>query len=109
MSTIGPTGSIPIHIARAYGVTPNNRPINATPTPGPQSAIGSINPPLHPEGTPNPTSRIVAARVSGGIDFLEGDSHSSRPAAVLQMYTHPADRNAAATAVNAGRLIDITA
>ena len=109
MSTVGPTGSIPIHIARAYGVTPGNRPIKTSPSPGPQSTIGPSDPTLQPNTPLSPTSRLVAARVPGGIDFLEGTPQPARSPQAIAMYAHPADRNAAATAVNAGRLIDLTA
>lgn len=123
MTNIDPSGSIPIHIARAYGVTPTNKPAANRAAQAAPPAIGPINSPLQPSTAPSPVSRIVAARVPGGIDFLEtgaqpfpspstssGDAHSTPvPRSVLPMYNHPADRNSAATAINAGRLIDITA
>lgn len=51
-----------------------------------------------------PTARLAAARVPGQVDFTA----ASAPAApgAMPIYTHPADRNAAATGVTAGRLID---
>ena len=50
-------------------------------------------------------SRMVAAMVPGSVDFL---SDSSAPAGnALPMYRHPADRNAAATGVDAGRVLDV--
>lgn len=52
-----------------------------------------------------PVQRLVAAAVPGGIRF---DHDGPRPANTLPLYTHPAQRNAAATAVSAGRLIDVT-
>jgi hypothetical protein len=50
--------------------------------------------------------RLVAARVEGGIDFSTG---SVRPAATgaLPLYRHPADKNAAATAIDMGRRVDV--
>jgi hypothetical protein len=52
---------------------------------------------------------LVGASVGGGIDFVVGDdlgaSHSPRE--VLAMYRNPADRNAAATGVEAGRRLDV--
>jgi hypothetical protein len=91
-------------------VTPANRPITGAPAAGPSSAIGPIDSPLQASVVPAPSSRLVAARVSGGIDFLEGTAHTARPrTASIPMYAHPADRNAAATSVSAGRLVDLTA
>ena len=52
--------------------------------------------------------RLVAAAVNVPVDFnIPG---ASAPAAreSLAMYRHPADKNAAATAVNVGRQIDLT-
>lgn len=51
-------------------------------------------------------SRLVAGVVPGRIDFSGDVPRPSAPDAI-SLYTRPADRNAAATAVNAGRLIDI--
>lgn len=51
--------------------------------------------------------RLVAAVVPGKVDFSAG-----RPPATpesIPMYRHPADRNAAAVSVHAGRMIDVTA
>lgn len=49
---------------------------------------------------------LVAAEVPGRVDFFERSSPASDPAAIA-MYARPSDRNAAATAVLAGRLIDV--
>lgn len=54
-----------------------------------------------------PTSKLAAARVPGRVSF-----EASAPASAggsLPIYTHPADRNAAATGISAGRLIDTQA
>ena len=50
-------------------------------------------------------ARLLAGLVPGGIDF-SGDK--PRPTAdAIPMYRHPADKNAAATGVHAGRVLDV--
>ena len=51
-------------------------------------------------------STLVAGAVPGRVDFT---SDTPMPTAALPLYRHPADRNAAATGVHAGQLIDISA
>ncbi len=51
--------------------------------------------------------RLVAAKVGGGIDFNTGNVRASAPGA-LPLYRHPADKNAAATAVDLGRRLDVS-
>jgi hypothetical protein len=51
-----------------------------------------------------PTHPLAAARVPGSINFEAGAPAIARGA--MPIYTHPADRNVAATGVQAGRLID---
>ena len=59
-----------------------------------------------PQAFANPNlARLVAGTVSGSIDFSADQPQPSREA--LSIYRHPADRNAAATGVQAGRLVDI--
>lgn len=65
-------------------------------------------------------SRLVAARVAGGIDFGDSSTGSGAiptvarqtNATTLAFYTNPTERNAAATAVtaslSAGRVLDTT-
>lgn len=76
--------SNPYHIARAYGPTSGGPP---------SAAMGA--------------QRLVAAKVSGGVDFTAARPPVASPHAAYPMYTHPADRNAAATGVALGRQIDI--
>ncbi|MCA9311042.1 MAG: hypothetical protein KDA21_07540 [Phycisphaerales bacterium] len=54
----------------------------------------------------DPMSRIVAARVPGGIDF-ETQQPTASASGALPFYRHPADRNVAAVNVEAGRLVDL--
>ena len=50
-------------------------------------------------------SRMVAASVPGTVNFhADAPAHST---SALPMYHHPADRNSAATMVNAGRVLDV--
>lgn len=51
-------------------------------------------------------SRLVAGVVPGRVDF-SGDTPQPSGSEALPMYRRPADRNAAATGVQAGRLIDV--
>lgn len=90
----------PYHIARAYGVqtTPPVRPVQ-TVSAAPRQAAES-------EG-PDVVQRLVAGMVPGGVAF--DSAGVPRPAsAALPMYRHPADKNAAATAVQVGRRLDTT-
>jgi hypothetical protein len=99
------TGSIPNHIARAYGITPKP----------PATTIGRTAPVTSPQPTssiaPAPaTERIqnlIGARVSGGIDFAAA-STPTRPGGAYQLYTRAADKIEAATAIQIGRSLDVT-
>ena len=96
----GPTN--PMHIARAYGVQP---PAQVQPV----SNVQQINPAAKPaDGTQLSPSlmRLVAARVPGGIDFNAEQPQPTKTA--IPFYRHPADQNAAAVSINAGRAIDVT-
>lgn len=59
--------------------------------------------PVGPEGA----ARLVAAGVPGRVSFSEAGGATATNA--MAMYRHPADRNAAATGVHAGRVLDVTA
>ncbi len=94
----------PFHISRAYqtavpgairgmNVTPAER-LAAPVQPGPVNQLTNLS-----------ARRIVAGIVPGKVDF-SGSTPAPAPTA-LPMYRHPADKNAAATAVNAGKVIDI--
>jgi hypothetical protein len=88
--------SIPFHIAQAYGVRP--------------AAIGLPVQPVAPVSPVPPVMgsgarKLVAGVVPGKISFTDG---GAMPSAGLSMYRHPADKNAAATGVGAGRLVDVT-
>jgi len=91
--------SIPFHVAKAYGL------LNS-----PQVRAVQMSQRLDATGNRQPNANLrslVAGVVPGGIDF-SGDQPTPTDSA-LPMYTHPADRNAAATGVQLGRVLDIKA
>lgn len=98
MDAIPPT--LPFHLARAYGVTQTPRVRPVAPVPPVERSAGGA-----PAAQTDPRlGRLVAAVVPGGVEF-SGDS--PRPASSsLPFYRHPADRNAAATGVSLGRVLD---
>ena len=96
--------SIPPHIAKAYGVTPAAR---VAPVKAPET-VARVAPADQavPEGrTPATLRRLIAGQVPGGIDFRGDDPAPTAP--VQRLYRHPADQNAAATTLHAGRVIDL--
>lgn len=84
--------SIPMHVARAYGVKPT-APM-APPTAAPAPTTGSV-------------SALVGGRVSRPIDF-NAEPAAAPPSHAFQMYTRAADKIEAAVAVQLGRSIDVT-
>lgn len=96
--------SNPFHISRAYGVQP---PATAARVEAPAATASHASEPgaVSRGGAGAGAAKLVAGVVPGRIDF-SGDAPTQNTSAIA-MYRHPADRNAAATGVNAGRLIDI--
>lgn len=102
MDSIPP--SLPLRVAQAYG-----QPVGSRGVPG--EAIPNR------AGTPGAKSRtLVAAKVERPLTaatVAKELSTPSRPSdastGALQMYRHPADRNAAATSILVGRKLDVTA
>lgn len=97
MTSIGP--NIPFHIARAYGVSA--RPAQTPIAPQTVQRVETSR----EDAAREKLARLIAARVPGGIDFARDEPMPTRDA--LSMYRRPADRNAAATGVVAGRVIDV--
>jgi len=94
----------PFHIARAYGVNAPTEARIEAPRPA-QAVRRDVD---AAEGrTPSGVDRLVGAVVPGAIDFRGPEPKPSEPA--LPMYRRPADLNAAATSVQAGRVIDLRA
>lgn len=93
-------GSLPMHIARAYGVRA------AAPVAPPAAAAAAT---ARPAG-------LVAGTVAVRPDFVTGDPGTAPPAATVArsagsyaMYTRAADLVEAAVSVQVGRTIDLTA
>lgn len=96
----------PYHIARAYGLR--------------SAAAAAAVEPVEPvradartdhAAQPATISRLVAGTVPGRISFSSGSGGepdaAGAAAVAYPMYRHPADRNAAATAVTVGRRLDV--
>ncbi|MCC6321453.1 MAG: hypothetical protein IT438_08485 [Phycisphaerales bacterium] len=92
----------PFHIARAYGVNPAARAAPSAPAQPIEKVAGSEQ-----SRSPSAAQALVAAVVPGGVNFREDGSAAQPSAPVIQMYRHPADKNAAATAVQVGRRLDV--
>lgn len=92
--------TMPHHLAKAYGVSPVAKasPVRASEAAarvGVQQAAGGSE----------AIRKLVAGVVPGGIDFSSAEPTPSAPA--MAFYRHPADQNAAATGVLAGRVLDL--
>ncbi len=102
-------GSIPMHIARAYGVKPAATTTPApAPAPTPPAARVQQSDAYAPATAAQPNQRIealVAGQVNQPIDFAPSPAPQS---AVLQLYTRAADRIEAGTAVQLGRSLDVS-
>lgn len=101
--------TIPFRLAQAYGVKPNaqvSRSAAATPgaVPITQTPAAQVSPQASSELSAA-GKRLVAGVVPGRVDFSGAQPVQSQPA--LQMYRHPADKNAAATGVAVGRKLDV--
>jgi hypothetical protein len=72
--------------------------------PAPPQAVPTRRVPDRNEVTP-PARLLLAGQVPGRVDFAA----PSPTGPGLPFYRHPADRNAAATAVTAGRTLDLEA
>jgi hypothetical protein len=94
---IEPTSSF--HIERAYAL---RAPLRVRAMEGPPT-IAKLEPATTQDSR---VSRLVAGVVRGKIDF--SGAQATQDTSALAMYRHPADTNAAATGVSAGRLIDVT-
>jgi len=98
--------SIPFHVARAYGL--GTRPATQVePKPTSDAKAASIA----------NVAKLVAATVAGPVRFNAVDTNAASPtksapaqtADSFAFYRHPADKNAAATSINAGRALDTQA
>ena len=94
--------SIPFYIARAHGV---ERAIAVSRT-RQAARVQPIESTRTVESQTNGPSALVGAIVPGRIDFT--DSLPLQRAEALSMYRRPSDHNAAATGVEAGRVVDVS-
>jgi len=115
MDPIGPSSGMPLRLARAYGATRQEiapcRP--ATPTEAvsrtdrlrirAMDAADSFEP---AHKLPGRAGRLIAAVIPGRVDFSADEPAPT--GAALPLYRHPADRNAAGTALSAGRIVDVS-
>jgi len=99
---------LPLHIARAYGLSApaRNAPV---PVEVAREAVEAQRVEIRRElsNTQRNVSRLIAGVVPGGIDFT-GETPVPGKTSALPFYSHPADRNAAATSIRIGRSIDVT-
>src|SRR5689334_3090383 len=108
MRITGSTSSLPLNIAKAYGVKPAAvaKPADNT------SPIASIAPARNPDSfqAGSAANPLVAARVSRPVSFdgATAPRPPSNPSPVLPMYTRAADKMEAAVAVQIGRTLDVT-
>lgn len=112
--SIPPT--LPFRLAAAYGA-PGTRPVPAQPS---GRGVGGVARVISDTDTVELSSarrgtqgaagagRLVAARVNVPVDFDLARPPAPPVQGALPLYRHPADKNAAATAVNVGRSIDLT-
>ncbi|MBX3374376.1 MAG: hypothetical protein KF817_11120 [Phycisphaeraceae bacterium] len=98
-------GSLSLHAARAYGVSPGHA-AGTSRLPAPDGT-GAIAPTQAASRTgTRDVHAIVGGRVPGGVEF----ERPSIPAAALQglsLYTRAADRVEAATGISLGRSLDV--
>lgn len=106
--SIESSNPLPIHIARAYGLTPAARQA-PVPVEEAREAVEAQRTEIRRELTNSQRniSRLIAGVVPGGIDF-SGETPLPTDRASIPFYRHPADRNAAATDVSRGRRLDVT-
>lgn len=121
MDPIPPT--LPFHLAKAYGLkaapaTPFSKTTPAAPIGlGVDRAEGvdRVRPAdkadlAIPRKTASIKERLIAAIVPDGVSFGDGIATSAKTAKPaddpMPFYRHPADKNAAATAINLGSRID---
>lgn len=96
MPGIDPISVNPFHIARAYQAAS-----------APRAAIAPAPAPAEASARSGSVQRLISGVVPGRISF--DGVQPSQTSGVLAMYRHPTDKNTAATAVQAGRLLDTTA
>lgn len=106
--SIPPT--IPFHVAQAYGVRPTGTVQQTNAARAAQNAQATEIAASRPSGPtaklPSAAQKLVGATVPGRVDF-SGAAPAQTTDSTLQLYRHPAEKNAAATAVLIGRSLDV--
>ncbi len=98
-------GSIPFHVAQAYGMkaaSPASKPVPARPA----EALMPTMPSRTPEQVQR-TGELVAGTVPGKIAFTPAAGPPTGGGEVLPMYTRAADRVEAAVGIQLGKQIDL--
>jgi len=103
----------PFHLAKAYAASQPTRHVPAATAITTASGV-TVRPSgdsvqfsgQRPAPLQQTVTRLAAAKVEKAADFVTPSAPSTGS---LPMYRHPADRNAAATGVQVGRVIDFNA
>ena len=99
--------SIPLHIAKAYGL-PQSKPLTQATGVHPPT-IARLTPTDSFESEqPNKVSQLIAGRVARGVDFNSSLPTTPSTADSYPLYTRAADKIEAVTGVQLGRSLDIT-
>jgi hypothetical protein len=100
--------SLPMQIARAYGVTATRPASGARPAEqtSPVRAVRSVDA-YEPTGRTTSISQLLAGKVSQAVDFDTSTLPRPGPAEPFQLYTRAADKIEAAVAVQVGRALDV--
>jgi len=97
---------IPFHAARAYGLRAGPE-AASTRRADVQDTVELTSKSAMAEAMRDRVAPLIAARVDQPVEFAGGPVAPKSGA--LQMYRHPADKNAAATGVDLGRRLDLRA
>lgn len=98
-------GPYPFRAAAAYQAVRNTSRLEASTT-----GAGQVSVPASPAtqaGSSGSISRLVAAKVPGGMEFDSSTMKPARPVGAYQLYTRSTDHLEAATGVQRGRIIDL--
>jgi hypothetical protein len=104
---VEPNSSLPIHIARAYGLQQAKPTV---PVEQAREAVEAQRTEIRKELTNSQRNiaRLIAGVVPGGIDFDAPEPIPSDRTSI-PFYSHPAAQNAASTSISStGRSIDVT-
>ncbi len=101
-------GSLPFHAARAYAASsPVGGEAAARAAELESRRVDILD--LTTGAASSPAASLVGARVGAALDFGDAPAAPASAPGALPLYTRAADRNAAATGVLAGRVLDVSA